>query len=321
LRRRSLLVLAALSALALVLLSGCAPARYPSYYNEQAEIDDVEYLDSYGMWIYLPSYGMVWSPDVVLGWQPFYYGHWIWTADGWAWASYEPYGWLVYHYGFWGYLPDIGWFWVPGDTWYPARVEWYTLGDYAGWAPLPPPGIVWVDPWDPYDIDVWIVIGIDDFTSENVGRYRVERSIYQNRIDRRIVSDRAPYTREIEEATRKRVPVVKVQEQPNYMRHRTVREQQPSNERTVKEPVESRERSETELKRVILPEVEKRRVERNAPRVEKEVLKRRTGKGTSSKRTSEDKRDTTQDKRGAAGDKRSTTDKKRDATEDARKRK
>lgn len=292
------LLIAGMMALALVVLSGCAPARYPSYYNEQAEIDDVEYLASYGDWVYLPSYGMVWSPYVVLGWQPFYYGHWIWTVDGWAWASYEPYGWLVYHYGFWGYRPDIGWFWVPGDTWYPARVEWYTFGDYAGWAPIPPPGIVWVDPWDPYDVDVWIVIDVDDFTSDNIGSYRVERSIYQDRVDRRVVYERAPYTREIEEATRKRVPVVKVQEQPNYMRYRTTSEQSDAGERTVqKTPVvsgkrtaseqpTSEKRAESELKRVVLPEAEKRRVEKHAPSVEKEVLTRRKDEGTSPKRSS-----------------------------------
>ena len=103
----SLYWIAGIAALLLLLIAGCAPAPYHSSYYDQAEMDDVEYLSAYGMWIYMPSYGSVWCPDVVAGWQPFYYGHWIWTADGWAWASYEPYGWLVYHYGFWGFRPDI----------------------------------------------------------------------------------------------------------------------------------------------------------------------------------------------------------------------
>ena len=301
--KRALLVLAALSLPALMLISGCAPARHHSVYYDNGGMDDIEYLSSYGTWIYLPAYGMVWSPDVVLGWQPFYHGHWIWTVDGWAWASYEPYGWLVYHYGFWGYRTDIGWFWVPGDTWYPATVDWYTFGGYAAWAPMPPPGIVWVDPWDPFDVDVWIVIDVNDFTSENVGRYRVERPIYRERLNREDVYERAPAMREIEEVTRKRVPVVEITNEPNYMRHRT-----------LQEPAETREKSRSEFKKVVLPDTEKRRVEKHAPRVEKEVLKRRAGEeGTSSKRTSEQKRD-------SAGDKRNNTDNKRDTTEDSRKR-
>jgi len=293
--RRALLVLAGLTALALVGLTGCAPARYQSSYYDQAGIDDVQYLSSYGEWVYIPSYGTVWSPDVVMGWQPFYYGHWIWTVDGWAWASYEPYGWLVYHYGFWGYRPDIGWFWVPGDTWYPARVEWYTFGNYAGWAPLPPPGIVWLDPWDPYDIDVWIVIDADNFASEDVGRYRVERSIYQERVDRRTAARNAPDASEIENVTRKRVPVVEVREQQNYMRHRTVPEPPAAGDRTVQAPPASGKRTETELKKMILPTAEKRKVEKHAPRVEKEVLTRRKAEEAPAKRSSEEKQDTKQD--------------------------
>ena len=294
---RTPLVIAAMMILVFVFLSGCAPSRYPSSYNDQAEIDDVEYLSSYGDWVYLPAFGTVWSPDVVIGWQPFYYGHWIQTIDGWTWASYEPYGWLVYHYGFWGYRPDIGWFWVPGDTWYPARVDWYTFGDYTAWAPIPPPGIAWVDPWDPYDINVWVVVDINDFTSENIGRYRVERPIYQERVNRKIVSERAPSTREIEDSTRKRVPVVEIQEQPNYMRHRTLPERPSSNERTGKTPPTSGEREKTELKKMVLPRVEKRKVEKHAPRVEKEVLKRRNSDDAPSRKSSEGKQDTSKQRR------------------------
>jgi len=298
---RSFYVLAGIAALMVLLLAGCAPARYGSSHYDDTEMDDVEYLSSYGSWVYLPAYGMVWSPDVVAGWQPFYYGHWLRTADGWAWASYEPYGWLVYHYGFWGFRPDIGWFWVPGDTWYPARVEWYTFGDYTGWAPIPPPGIVWVDPWIPYDVDVWVVIDVDDFTSDNVGRYRVERSIYRDRIERGTAAARAPYVHEIESATRRRVPVVEVEEQPSYVRlrktyerkaadDRSVRRETESAERTVEKQTASDKRSETGLKKMTLPAVEKRRVEKHAPRVEKEVLKRRK-KEEPAKRSSEESRD------------------------------
>lgn len=284
--RRSALVMAGLITLTLLSLSGCAPSGYAPSYHDGDDIDDVEYLSSYGDWVYLPPYDTVWLPDVVMGWQPFYYGHWIWTIDGWAWVSYEPYGWLVYHYGFWGFRPDIGWFWVPGDIWYPATVEWYTFGDYAAWAPLPPPGIAWVDPWDPYDIDIWVVVDIDDFTSENIGRYRVERPIYQDRIDRRIVSERAPERSEIEGAMRRTLPAVELGEQPNYMRRRDVRE-----------PEAADERNEKELKRMVLPKVEKRRVEKHAPRVEKEVLKPRKEERKTERESSGDDRDAAEKRR------------------------
>lgn len=290
------LLIAGMAALALILLPGCAPAGYQSSYYAQTEMDDVEYLASYGVWTYLPAYGMVWLPDVVVGWQPFYYGHWIWTVDGWAWTSYEPYGWLVYHYGYWGFEPGIGWFWVPGDTWYPSRVDWYIWEDYVAWAPLPPPGIVWVDPWSPYDIDIWIVIDVDHFTSEDVGRYRVERTIYKDRIDRRTVVERAPEVSDIERVTRKKVPVVEVREQQNYMRHREVPAPAVSSEPAVtepavrepvvREPARSREQTEPELKRIVLPQVERRKVERHADKVEKEVLTRRKTDETSSRKSS-----------------------------------
>ena len=319
---------------ALLILSGCAPARYPSYsyYDDTAGMDDVEYLSAYGEWIYLPAYGTVWSPDVVFGWQPFYHGHWVRTIDGWTWVSYEPYGWLVYHYGFWGYRPDIGWFWVPGDTWYPATVDWYTFGGYTAWAPLPPPGISWVDPWDPYDVDVWVVVDIDDFTSENIGRYRVERPIYKERIDRRTVYERAPSTSEVEEATRKRVPIVKIQEQQEYMRHREIPERPVSDDRTDRRPPAADEGEKKELKRIVLPRVERRKVERHAPRVEKEVLKRQRSREAESdrsgdkrertreKRESTDRREDTREKQDTTRDKQDATRDRGDATEDTRKR-
>ena len=42
------------------------------------------------------------------------------------------------HYGRWGYDEDYGWFWVPGDTWAPAWVQWRYSDDYVGWAPVGP---------------------------------------------------------------------------------------------------------------------------------------------------------------------------------------
>lgn len=276
LSKRMLLVLFGLVAAVLVCLTGCASTMYQSSNNLQADVDDVQYLSSYGEWVQIPSYNMVWQPYVVSGWEPFYYGHWIWTRNGWAWTSYEPYGWLVFHYGFWGYEPGIGWFWVPGDTWYPARVQWYTFGNYTAWAPIPPPGIVWPDPWDSYDYDVWIVIDVDNFMDEDIGRHRVQRPVYREIVNRQTVVKRAPDNTYVEKRTKEKIPVVKVREQPINIRTRTA-PAQPAADKSV----------DIKLKKMALPTVEKRKVEKHAPKVEREVLTRRKIQPAPVKRTTE----------------------------------
>src|SRR5436305_10974693 len=88
-------------------------------------------LASYGNWIDRPSYGWVWTPRAVATtWRPYQDGHWAWTDEGWVWISDEPYGWATYHYGRWYDDPEIGWSWVPGDTWGPAWVSWEASSDY-----------------------------------------------------------------------------------------------------------------------------------------------------------------------------------------------
>jgi uncharacterized protein DUF6600 len=96
-------------------------------------------LAPYGSWISMPDYGYAWQPtDVGRDWRPYTNGQWVWTDDGWTWVSYEPAGWATYHYGRWMFTDDYGWVWIPGTTWAPAWVTWYTGPDYIGWAPLPP---------------------------------------------------------------------------------------------------------------------------------------------------------------------------------------
>ena len=41
--------------------------------------------------------------------------------------------WVVYHYGRWAFEPGIGCFWVTGDEWAPAWVNWRYGDDYFGW--------------------------------------------------------------------------------------------------------------------------------------------------------------------------------------------
>jgi hypothetical protein len=167
-----------LLACAVLLGAGCAPsasARSRVSVGGDYYAEDFEFLAQYGEWMGVPPYGIVWCPYVDERWAPFYDGRWIWTSDGWAWDSYEPFGELVYHYGYWYHDNDIGWFWMPGDEWSPARVQWYSYGGYCGWAPLPPPNYYWPDPWDYYDHDVWVVVHIDNFCDDHIGHHAIDQ--------------------------------------------------------------------------------------------------------------------------------------------------
>jgi hypothetical protein len=95
-------------------------------------------LNQYGDWIEVSGYGRCWRPYSEAGWRPFLYGHWVYSNEGWVWDSDEPFGWIVCHYGNWYNDPEVGWIWVPGYDWSPARVRWYVTEDEIGWAPLFP---------------------------------------------------------------------------------------------------------------------------------------------------------------------------------------
>lgn len=96
-------------------------------------------LGSYGEWISVDADMYAWRPlQVAADWRPYTVGRWVWTDEGWYWASDEPWGWAAYHYGRWYYDDFYGWVWVPGYDWAPAWVEWRYGGDYVGWAPLSP---------------------------------------------------------------------------------------------------------------------------------------------------------------------------------------
>ncbi len=97
-------------------------------------------LDEYGEWVHVKGVGRVWQPDAEEGWRPFMYGRWVYSDDGWLWDSDEPFGWIVCHYGNWYEDDDLGWVWVPGYEWSPARVEWYVTDNEIAWAPMFPPG-------------------------------------------------------------------------------------------------------------------------------------------------------------------------------------
>ncbi|HEY6002821.1 MAG TPA: DUF6600 domain-containing protein [Anaeromyxobacter sp.] len=103
-------------------------------------------LSPHGEWVDSARWGRVWRPHVRAGWRPYYYGRWIWTADGWFWASDEPWGWATYHYGRWGYDDGLGWVWVPGYEWAPAWVTWRFGVGVVGWAPLFPGFAIFATP-------------------------------------------------------------------------------------------------------------------------------------------------------------------------------
>ncbi|MGH9657356.1 MAG: DUF6600 domain-containing protein, partial [Bryobacteraceae bacterium] len=83
--------------------------RSASYRYVNRDIYGAEDLDGYGQWVYVPSYGRVWSPRVAFGWAPYRLGRWSWIDYyGWSWVSYDPWGWAPYHYGRWFHYPSYG---------------------------------------------------------------------------------------------------------------------------------------------------------------------------------------------------------------------
>lgn len=250
-------------AAAVIGLAGCAPMQYSSPDYVEPEMSDYDFLAQYGDWITMPHYGLVWHPWVVDEWEPFYYGHWVWTNDGWAWVSYEPFGVIVYHYGYWDYSLRYGWVWIPDDVWSPARVEWYTWGDYCAWAPLPPPRMSWPDPWHPSDIDVWVVVPAERFTSEDVGKYRVKERQRDEAVASGTAVKRPPEFRRIESSIGKTVPTVQMQrERVPIDRDVTKTRSRSGTERTKQAPI----------RKMVLPEREREKVDEHATEVEKKVL-------------------------------------------------
>src|SRR5262249_20418573 len=109
---------------------GLAPALRP-FYDE---------LEPYGDWVLVEPQGWVFRPRVnTVAWRPYQDGQWEPSyAFGWVWESNDPFGWITDHYGFWFYDKFQGWLWQPYGAWAPSWVAWVQVGDYVGWAPLPP---------------------------------------------------------------------------------------------------------------------------------------------------------------------------------------
>ncbi len=248
--------------------------------------DDVQFLAQYGDWINVSPYGMVWQPSVVEGWQPFYYGHWDYTEDGWAWVSYEPYGWLVYHYGYWDFQPGIGWFWISGNQWSPACVDWITYGDYIGWAPLSPPGVNWPEPWVHHDIGVWNVVRVRDFDRDDVGRYRIVKPPRAGELSQARMDHHPPNVQMIETQTRRKIPRFPIERHSMNMSFRQPERRgdeggvNPAQGEEHRQPEQGqtagrgKQGADNEPQRMVLPDGERKRVEKHRSKVEREVLQR-----------------------------------------------
>lgn len=119
-----------------------APAPPPPSPEPEPEVSYQSFYDQlspYGQWVDDPNYGYAWLPDAGPDFRPYATnGQWVYTADGWTWASNYPWGWATFHYGRWFFQDGYGWMWVPGTEWAPAWVSWRSSPDYYGWAPLGP---------------------------------------------------------------------------------------------------------------------------------------------------------------------------------------
>jgi hypothetical protein len=111
---------------------GLAPELRPLY----------DALEGEGDWVLVEPQGWVFRPRVnTVAWRPYQDGHWEPSyAFGWVWESHDPFGWITDHYGFWFYDDFQGWLWKPYGAWAPSWVAWVQVGNFVGWAPLPPAG-------------------------------------------------------------------------------------------------------------------------------------------------------------------------------------
>ncbi len=103
--------------------------------TDQSEQVDTEYVDEDVCtdYVWVPNPALIW-----IDWNPYCYGHWVWTYWGWEWVPYYDWGWCTYHYGRWWHSDHYGWCWSPGWRWRSHWVSWYHHGNYWGWHPLPP---------------------------------------------------------------------------------------------------------------------------------------------------------------------------------------
>jgi hypothetical protein len=261
-----------------------------SYQNIDYPEYNVDDLNQYGYWQNVSPYGRCWRPSVVTDWAPFTNGHWAYDGNNWVWISYEPFGWIVYHYGFWENTPDYGWVWIPSDDqWSPARVQWFENGDEVGWAPIRYNNHSWPEPWENGGGRVWNVVRMQDFTNENINTYRVADVNHSDNNMR--IENRPPEVKTVQQYVRQPIQVVKINRVPvvnppnQVIRNRPdqndntqrVTPPAPNNPPKVNPPVVNnnsspKQRGGRQIYNIQIPPQEKAKVDRNRPKVEKNVL-------------------------------------------------
>ena len=183
--------------------------------NSDYDEYNVDDLNQYGEWVNVNQYGRVWHPSVVINWQPFTNGHWAYDGNDWVWVSYEPFGWIVYHYGSWEYSPEYGWLWIPArDAWSPARVQWIDYGDNIGWAPMRANNRNWPEPWENNNVHSWTVVRMEDFNRENINTYGVPSVSRVNNVNQNQIQRRQPDVKSIQGHLREPIKIVKIDKDP-----------------------------------------------------------------------------------------------------------
>jgi hypothetical protein len=126
---------------------------------------------------------------------------------------------------------------------------WITYDDYVGWAPLPPYGITYKNPWEESEHHHWRVVKLRDFTRDNIRNYGVLNPPARiNELSTRRQNDRIPPSKSlVERSIGRNLPEAKAEHE------------------TIKLPPR-------QIQKMNLPQEENKRVEKNSQRVRNEVL-------------------------------------------------
>lgn len=180
-------------------------------------------LSPYGDWVEDPHYGFIWIPYAERDFQPYRTnGHWVMSTYGNTWVSNYDWGWAPFHYGRWFYSDFYGWAWIPDYEWGPAWVDWRTGRGYYGWFPLGPRTRFYASVRFPV-YSHWVFVPRRRLLSRNIYRYylpgRNVNVIYNHTTvinntyvynNQRYVA--GPSRRELQQITRRDVPVFEVRE-------------------------------------------------------------------------------------------------------------
>ena len=124
---------------------------------------------------------------------------------------------------------SLGWVWVPGNDWSPARVNWYTENDYIGWAPMAPPQASYPGAYQSGYENYWTVVPAPQFTRLNVGAYRTTPPRQPPpSASRAKAVERPPDIITIQGATHELIPARKTEQEPVSYTHLDVYKRQDS---------------------------------------------------------------------------------------------